>query len=85
MNSAGVDSPGKGGKTIMAENEKGAHKEDMSCCRGAFFMDMMGKMSEAKKSDLGVNCLQMMSQMKQRCCGSGEKQEEAKANPVPSP
>jgi hypothetical protein len=69
----------------MAENENGTQKEDTSCCGGAFFMDMMRKMPEAKKSGLGFDCAQMMSQMKQMCCGSGDKKEEAKATPVPSP
>ncbi len=47
-------------------------------------MDMMRKIPEAKKSGLGFDCAQMMSRMKAMCCGSGEKKEEAKANPVPS-
>jgi hypothetical protein len=69
----------------MAEDKKNTQKEDKSCCGGAFFMDMMGKMPEAEKSGLGFDCAQMMSQMMQMCCRSGEKKEEAKANPVPSP
>ncbi len=68
----------------MVENEKATQKEDMGCCGEAFCMDMMRKMTEAKKSGLGFDCAQMMSRMKQMCCGAGEKKEEAKANPAPS-
>ena len=69
----------------MAEDEKNTQKEDMGCCGGAFFMDMMRKMQEGKKSGTGFDCAQMMSLMMPMCCGSGEKKEAAKANPVPNP
>ena len=46
----GDDSPGKGGETKMAEDEENTQKEDLGCCGGAFFMDMMRKIPEAKKS-----------------------------------
>ena len=61
----------------MAEDEKNTQKEDRGCCGGAFFMDMMRKMPEGKKSGLGFDCAQMMSQMKAMCCGPEEKKEEA--------
>lgn len=68
----------------MAEDEKNTQKEDMGCCGGAFFMDMMRKIPEAEKSSHGFDCAQMMSRMKTMCCGSGEKKEAAKADPVPN-
>ena len=68
----------------MAADEENTQKEDMGCCGGAFFMDMMRKIPEAKKSGFGFDCAQMMSRMMPMCCGSGEKKEEAKANSVPS-
>jgi hypothetical protein len=48
-------------------------------------MDRMRKMPGAMKSGLGLDCAQMISPMKQMCCGSGEKQEEDHWNPVSSP
>jgi hypothetical protein len=73
----------------MAEEQKKAREEFKSCCEGMPFADMMRKMMEAKKSGSPFNCAEMMSQMKQMCCGSREKKEEAtqerKENPVPNP
>jgi hypothetical protein len=83
--SGGDDSPGKGGRTKMAENEKNIQKEDRSCCGGAFFTAMKRKMPEGKKSGLGFDCAQRISLMMPMCCGSWEKKEEAKANPAPNP
>ncbi len=70
----------------MAEDQKNAQKEFQGCCGGMPFGDMMRKMMEAKKSDSPFNCAEMMSQMMQKFCGTGEKKEEStqetKENPA---
>jgi hypothetical protein len=51
------------------------------------FADMMKKMMGAEKEGLPCNCAEMMSRVKEMCCGSGEKKEgssqETKENPTP--
>ncbi len=73
----------------MAEDEKKDQKEFKGCCEGMPFADMMRKMMEAKHSGSSFNCAEMMSKMKQMCCGGGEKKEgttqETKENPSPKP
>jgi hypothetical protein len=39
------------------------------------FEDMMRKMMEAKNSGTPFNCAEMMSQMRQMCCGASGKKE----------
>ena len=73
----------------MAEDQKHAGKKFQNFCEGTDFADMMRKMMEAKQSGSSFNCAEMMSKMKQMCCGAGEKKEgttqETKENPVPNP
>ncbi len=73
----------------MAEDPKNTKEKFQKFCERMDFADLMRKMMEAKKSGSPFNCAEMMSQMKQMCCGSREKKEEAtqerKENPVPNP
>ena len=73
----------------MAEDQKNSQKEFKNFCQGVPFADMMRKMMEAKKSGAPFNCAEMMSRMKQMCCGAGKEKEkptqEGKENPIPKP
>ncbi len=61
----------------MAANQKNDQKEFKSCCEGMPFADMMRKMMEAKQSGSPFNCAEMMSKMKQMCCGAAKKKAES--------
>lgn len=69
----------------MAEDQKNTQKDFQGCCEGMPFAGMMQKMMEAKKGGSPFNCAEMMSQMMEKCCGSREKKEGPKENPVPNP
>jgi hypothetical protein len=69
----------------MIEDLKRTEEGFPSFCGGMPCGDRMRKMLEAKKSGQFFNCAEMMSQMMQKCCGSWEKKEETKENPVPNP
>ncbi len=73
----------------MAEEQKNTQKEFKSCCEGMPFGDMMQKMIEAKKSGSPFNCAEMMFQMMQKFCASGNQKEEptqgTEENSVPNP
>ncbi len=73
----------------MGESQKNDQKEFKSCCEGMSFADTMRKMMAAEQSGSSFNCAEMMSKMKQMCCGAGEKKEgstqEAKENPASKP
>jgi hypothetical protein len=57
----------------MSEDQKNSEKGFKGCCEGMPFEDMMRKMMEAKNSGTPFNCAEMMSQMRQMCCGASGK------------
>jgi len=71
----------------MAEDQKDSPKGFQNFCAGMDFAEIMRKMKEAKKTGHPFNCAEMMSHMKQMCCGAGKKREgstpETKENPAP--
>jgi len=71
----------------MAEQTKKDEKDFQNFCQGMPFADMMKKMMGMEKVDLPCNCGEIISRMKKRCCGSGEKKEgpsqETTENPAP--
>jgi len=59
----------------MSEEQKKSEKGFPGCCAGMPLGDMMRKMMEAKNSGTPFNCAEMMSQMRQMCCGASGKKE----------
>jgi hypothetical protein len=59
----------------MIEDQKDKQEKFQGCCEGMPFAEMMRKMMADKKPG-SFNCAEMMSRMKDKCCGAAKDEKD---------